>query len=114
MFCGRYGSPAHDTHACHTDVGFFLVRNIRIYSAAFGASLQLRFDLCRKHYYIEGTKGMMEVPSAGVDISNLLPSVCCGRDFHQFRGLITYGLARLLHQHGGGVVGHVKRYMRER
>ena len=57
---------------------------------------------------IEGTKGMVEVPSAGVDIINLLPSVCCGRVFYQLRVLITYGLARLLHQHGDGVVGHVE------
>ena len=50
MFCGRYGSLAHDTYT-HTDGGFLLVRNIRIYTAAFGASLQLRFDLWREHYY---------------------------------------------------------------
>ena len=61
MFCGRYGSPAHDTHT-HTDVGFLLVRNIRIYTAAFGASLQLRFDLWREkknripaHFYLNFT-----------------------------------------------------------
>ena len=51
----RYGCNTHEIRKscqkCHTDVGFLLVRNIRIYTAAFGASLQLRFDLWREHYY---------------------------------------------------------------